>query len=167
MLARRTLYWIGSILSTRRPSSSLVLLVINLFIHHGLIGKFYLILASLRPSLATLAKGQRLHSLFNFDIVIVVLGLILAAFGASLSSFHEPIHGSFKFDGGGLFELLCLFHDGFFIFGALRPSPASVLSIAVDGGFLIILSDGPLILPGGIIIFSSTLTALFLIAFVV
>jgi hypothetical protein len=79
--------------------------------------------------------------------MIVVLGLILAAFGPSLSSFHQSIHGSFEFDGGGLFELLCLFHDGFFIFGALRSSPASVFSITVDGGFLIILSDGPLILP--------------------
>lgn len=124
-----------------------MLLIFNLFIHHRLIGKFYLVLASLRSSFASLAKGQWLHSFFNLDIMVVVLRLILAAFGPALSSFHQSVHGGFEFDGGGLFELLSLFHDGLFVFGALGPSPASMFGIAVDGGFLIILSDGPFILP--------------------
>lgn len=144
-----------------------MLLIFNLFVHHRLIRKFDLILASFRPSLASLTERQRLHSFFNLDIMIIVLCLILTAFGSSLSSFHQSIHGSFKFDSWRLFELLCLFHDGFFVFGALRSSPSPVFCITIDGRFLIILSDGSLILPRGIIILSSTLTAVFFIAFIV
>lgn len=167
MLAWYTLHWVGSIFSPRRPSSSFMLLIINLFIRHGLVWKFYFILASLRSSLTALTKGQRLRSFFNFDIMIIIFSLILTAFGPSFSSFHQSIHGSFKFDGRWLFELLCFFHDSFFIFGALRSSPSSVFLIAIDGRFLIILSDGPLILPGGIIILAMALTVLLSVALVV
>lgn len=97
----------------------------------------------------------------------VVFCLIFAAFRSSFSSFHQPIHGSFEFDSRRLFELLCFLHNGLFIFRPFRSSPSSMLLIAIDRGFFIILPDGSLILSGGIIFIEMALSPLFLFAFII
>ena len=145
MLAGCTLDGICSVFCSWWPSTPLVVLVVHLFIDHGLVGQFYLVFASLRPSLAPLSKGQRIRPLFTLEMMVVILSFVLAALGPALASLHEPIHGSLELHSGRFLELLCLLHDGLFIFAALGPAPAAVFLIIIIGGFLIILFNSLLV----------------------
>jgi len=62
---------------------------------------------------------------------------------------------------------LCFLHNSLFVFRTFRSSSPSVLLITIYGGFFIVLPDGSLILPGGIILIEIALSPLFPFAFII
>lgn len=139
VLAGGTLDGVCAIFSAGRTTTAFVVLVVHLFINHGLIWQFYLVFASLWSSLASLPKRQRIRTLLTFKMMVIVLSLVLASLRPALASLHESIHGSFELNSGLFLELHGLLHDSLLIFAALGPAPASMFLIIIIGRFLIIL----------------------------